>query len=70
MYKIKNKEKLPSYPLHYLDKVVSMGCHLLICFCFLIVAVLLMSDAMFLVLYIIAFKCSIFNLQLDLELHA
>ena len=46
-----------------------MDCHLLIYFCFLIAADLLTSSSMFLVLYIIVFKYSIFNLLLDLDIH-
>ena len=57
--KIKNNNK----------KVIGIGCHLLIYFWFLIVSVLLTSNSMFLVLYIIVFKYSIFNLLLDLELY-
>ena len=46
-----------------------MGCDLLIYFCFLIVAVLLTSKSMFLVLYVIVFEYSIFNLTIDQELY-
>ena len=46
-----------------------MGCDLLIYFCFLIVAVLLNSKSMFLVLYVIVFEYSIFNLTIDQELY-
>ena len=51
----REKTTLPP-SLHYLQKVIGTRCHLLIFFCSLIVAVLLTSNSMFLVLYIIAFK--------------
>ena len=53
----KKKKKLkkknpPSHPLHYLDLAIGMGCHLLIYFCFF-VAVLITSNSMFLIFYVI-----------------
>ena len=67
--KRKKGKSQPSHSLHYLDSVIGMGCHLLMYFCFLLIAVLLTSDSMFLVLYITVYKYSIFNLPLDLELY-
>lgn len=58
------KKRPPSELFHYM---IVMGWHLLICVYFLILADLLTSKSMPLVLNIIAFKSSIFNLSLDLN---
>ena len=66
--KIKNKKGDPP-PLALFRLIIGIGCHLLIYFWLLIVSVLLTSNSVFLVLYIIVFKYSIINLLLDLELY-
>ena len=50
--KQKNPDKPFSHPLHYLDYVIGIGCHLLTYFWFLIVSVLLTPNSVLLVLYI------------------
>ena len=67
--KIKNKKGDPPPPLALFRLIIGIGCHLLIYFWLLIVSVLLTSNSVFLVLYIIVFKYSIINLLLDLELY-
>ena len=63
------KQSLPFPPFALFRLSYRYDCHLLIYFCFLILTVLLTFNSRSLVLYIIAFKYSIFNLPLHLELH-